>query len=71
MEQVISSLFLFFSFFFFFVVVVVVVLIVKKIFCPVLSCFINFIFNSFVISYWIYFVVIEKKKKMVSEVTVG
>ena len=28
-----------------------------------LSCFINFIFNSFVISYWMYFVVIERKKK--------
>ena len=28
-----------------------------------LSCFINFIFNSFAISYWIYFVVIERKKK--------
>ena len=30
--------------------------------CPVLSSFINFIFNSFVISYWMYFVVIERKK---------
>ena len=29
--------------------------------CPVLSCFINFIFNSFAISAWIYFVVIERK----------
>ena len=38
-------------------------MIVKKIFCPVLSCFINFIVNSFVISYWIYFVVIEREKK--------
>ena len=25
-------------------------------------CFITFIFNSFVISYWMYFVMIEKKK---------
>ena len=30
--------------------------------CPVLSCFIIFIFNSFVISYWMYFVIIAKKK---------
>ena len=29
-----------------------------------LSCFINSIFNSFVISYWVYFVVIERKKKI-------
>ena len=28
-----------------------------------LSCFINCIFNSFEISYWMYFVVIERKKK--------
>ena len=27
-----------------------------------LSCFINFIFNSFAVSYWMYFVVIERKK---------
>ena len=51
-EQVISSCFLFF---------IVFILFVKKIFV-LLSCFINFIFNSFVISYWIYFVVIERKK---------
>ena len=50
---------------FFVVVVVVVVLFVKKnFFRPVLSCFINFIFNSFVISYWMYFVVIERKKNL-------
>ena len=59
-EQVISSRFLFYCVF---VVAVVVVLMVKINFCPVLSCFINFIFNSFVISYWMYFVVIERKKK--------
>ena len=29
--------------------------------CPVLSCFINFIFNSYVISYLMYFVIIERK----------
>ena len=32
--------------------------------CPMLSCFINFIFNSFVISYWMYFAVIERKKTL-------
>ena len=62
-----------FTFFFFFCVCVCFLflfcLLKKK--CIVLSCFITFIFNSFVISYWIYFVVTEKKKKMVSEVTVG
>ena len=42
------------------VVVVVVVLFVKK--CPLLPCFINFSFNSFVISYWMYFIVIERNK---------
>ena len=31
--------------------------------CPMLSCFINCVFNSFEISYWMYFVVIERKKK--------
>ena len=31
-----------------------------------LSCFINFIFNSFVISYWMYFVVKERKKKFLN-----
>ena len=45
-----------------FVVAVVVVLFVKKN-CLMLSCFINSIFNSFVISHWVYFVVIERKKK--------
>ena len=30
--------------------------------CPVLSCFINFIFSSYVISYLMYFVMIERKK---------
>ena len=65
-----SHLVYFFFFFFFVCVFFVFVLFVKKK-CIVLSCFITFIFNSFVISYWIYFVVIEKKKKMVSEVTVG
>ena len=60
-KRVISSRFLFYAFFIFFVVVVV--LIIKKEFSPVLSCFINFIFNSFVISYWMYFVVTERKKK--------
>ena len=45
-----------------FFAVVVVVLFVKK--SPILSCFINFILNSFVISYWMYFVVIERKKKL-------
>ena len=34
-----------------------------------LSCFINFIFNSFAISYWIYFVVIERKKKNLKKKT--
>ena len=29
--------------------------------CPVLSCFITFICNNFVISWWMYFVMIEKK----------
>ena len=31
--------------------------------CPVLSCFINFIFNSYVIRCSMYFVMIERKKK--------
>ena len=58
-----ASNFISFSFLFFVVVVVAVVLFVKKnFFRPVLSCFINFIFNSFVVSYWMYFVVIERKK---------
>ena len=29
-----------------------------------LSCFVNFIFDSFVISYWMYFVCDRKKKKL-------
>ena len=62
-----ASDFISLSFFFFLVaVVVVVVLIVKKI-CPVLSGFINFIFNIFVITYWMYFVVIERKKYLKKE----
>ena len=32
-----------------------------------LPCFINFIFNSFVISYWMYFVVIERKKDILKK----
>ena len=62
--------FSFFPFFFFvcvFVCVFVrVLLLLLLLFCllkkmSMLSCFINFIFNSFVVSYWMYFVVIEKK----------
>ena len=30
--------------------------------CPMLSCFINVIFNRFLISYWTYCVVIERKE---------
>ena len=41
---------------------VVVLFVVKK--CPMLSCFVNFIFDSFVISYWMYFVCDRKKKKL-------
>ena len=37
----------------------------KKNKCPALSCFINFIFNSFVITCWMYFVVIEREKKII------
>ena len=44
----------------FVVVVVVAFILLKK--CPMLSGFINFIFNSFVISYWMYFGLIERKK---------
>ena len=29
-----------------------------------LSCFVNFIFDSFVISYWMYFICDRKKKKI-------
>ena len=29
-----------------------------------MSCFTNFIFNSFVTNYWMYFVVIERKEKL-------
>ena len=69
MERVISTHFLFFFFFCVcicvcvcacFVVAVVVVFLLKKVF--MLSCFINFIFNSFAVSSWMYFVVIERKK---------
>ena len=52
---VISSRFLFYCFFFLRFVLFSSV-------CPVLSCFINFIFNSYVISYLMYFVIIERKK---------
>ena len=44
-----------------------VLLLLLLLFCllkkvSMLSCFINFIFNSFAVSYWMYFVVIERKK---------
>ena len=61
-ECVISSYFRFG--FFFLVFLFFVFLFVCLIFVfPVLSCFINFIFNIVVISYSMYFVVIESKKK--------
>ena len=52
-QRVSSSRFLFYCFFSSFCFVLF--------FCPVLSCCINFIFNSFVISYSMYFAIIEKK----------
>ena len=61
-----TSNFISFSFFFFFVCFLLLLLLLlfcllKK--CPMLICFINFIFNSFVFSYCLYFVVIKRKKK--------
>ena len=65
-KRVISSRFLFYYFsclfFFFFLFCFVLFFCLLKKNCPVLSCFINFIFNSFIIRYWMYFVVIERKK---------
>ena len=57
-----SFLLFFLSFLFFFLFCFVFLFVKKN--CPVLSCFINFIFNSFIIRYWMYFVVIERKKKL-------
>ena len=44
-----------------------VLLLLLLLFCllkkvSMLSCFINFVFNSFAVTYWMYFVVIERKK---------
>ena len=59
-----------FHFVFFFVLFLFFIYLYISSFCllnknlfPVLSCFINFIFNSFVISYCMYFVVRERKKR--------
>ena len=49
--------------FFFFCLFVCLVFFV----CPVLSCFINFIFDIFVISYSMFFVVIERKKTLLKK----
>ena len=59
-----ASNFISFSFLFsiFYLFFIFLFLCLSKQNCSVLSCFISFIFNSFVISYWIYFLVTERKK---------
>ena len=36
-----------------------------------MSCFTNFIFNSFVTNYWMYFVVIERKEKLKKKLSIN